>query len=167
MTLWLVGMMGSGKTSAGQLAAAALGVAFFDTDDEVVSAAGRSVTEIWAELGEASFRELESAAIRRLAGDDAVVATGGGAVLDSRNRDLMRATGPVFWLRSPPQVLAGRLEGSSGRPLLDGAADREADLARVLAERSAFYSEAAEFEIDTSRLTADEVALRIEELWRS
>jgi len=167
MTLWLVGMMGSGKSTAGRLAADSLDVAFFDTDEEVASTVGRQVADIWEELGEPSFREMESGAIRRLAGENAVVSTGGGVVLDHGNRDVMKKSGSVIWLSCPPKVLASRLEGSSGRPLLDGEPDLAAAIGAVLARRSAAYSEVADFEIDTSLLSVAEVAARIEGHWPS
>lgn len=167
MTLWLIGMMGSGKTTAGRLAADSLGVAFFDTDDEVTASLGRPVPRIWDELGEASFRESESAVIRRLAGEKAVVATGGGAIVDQANRDRMKASGRVVWLRCLPEVLASRLEGSIGRPLLDGEESPAAALGAVLGARSIAYAEASDFEIDTSSLSVEEVAEEIEGLWPS
>ncbi len=167
MTLWLIGMMGSGKTTAGRLAAESLGVAFFDTDEEVASSLGRQVADIWQELGESSFREVESAAVRQLAGENAVISTGGGVVLEHGNRDVMKTSGPVVWLSCPPEVLASRLEGSSGRPLLDGEPELAAAIGDVLARRSSAYSETADFEIDTSALSVAEVAARIEGLWPS
>lgn len=167
MTLWLVGMMGSGKSTSGRLAADSLDVAFFDTDEEVASSAGRPVADVWEELGEPSFREMESGAIRRLAGENAVISTGGGVVLDHGNREVMKTSGSVIWLRCPPEVLASRLQGSSGRPLLDGEPDLAAAIGVVLGRRSAAYSEVADFEIDTSLLSVAEVAARIEGLWPS
>jgi len=167
MTLWLIGMMGSGKTTAGRLAAETLGIAFFDTDEEVASRLGRPVADIWDELGEPSFREMESAAVRRLAGENAVISTGGGVVLEPGNRDVMKTSGSVVWLSCPPGVLASRLEGSSGRPLLDDQPDLAAAIGDVLVLRSAAYSEMADYEIDTSVLSVEEVALRIEGFWPS
>ena len=166
MTLWLVGMMGSGKTSAGRLAADRLGVPFLDIDDQLAVASGTSMPELWGELGEQGFRRLERAEIEKLAGTEAIVSTGGGAVLDRANRQQMKDTGTVVWLKAEPAVLAGRLGTGNGRPLLDDHPDREARLTGLLDERSRAYGDAADYEIDTSTLSVEEVSKRIEGLWR-
>jgi shikimate kinase len=166
MTLWLIGMMGSGKTTAGRLAAGSLGVGFHDTDDEVASGLGCSVAELWNEVGEYGFRVLESAAVQQLAGAVAIISTGGGAVVDKANRERMKATGPVVWLRARPEVLASRLVGA-GRPLLNSSPDRTATLTALLIDRSRTYFETADFEIDTSSLSVEDVASKIEGLWPS
>jgi shikimate kinase len=165
MTLWLVGMMGSGKTTAGRLAAERLGVAFVDVDDEVAAEYGSSVPELWDQMGERGFRRIEGGVIGRVAGSDAVVSTGGGAVLDMANRRRMRDTGRVVWLRADPDVLAGRLGAGGERPLLTDEPDRRARIAELIEERSKAYEDAADYEIDTSRLSVEEVAMRIERLW--
>jgi len=113
-------MMGSGKSSAGALAAQHLGVPFVDIDQEIVADLGSSIPKLWADSGERAFREMETATIGRVAGTRAIVSTGGGAVLDPSNRYRMRTTGTVVWLRARPEVLAARLaEGGEGRPMLD------------------------------------------------
>lgn len=165
MTLWLVGMMGSGKTSAGRLAAERLGVAFVDVDDEVAAEYGCSVAELWDQVGERGFRRIEAAVIGRVAGSDVVVSTGGGAVLEVANRRRMRDTGRVVWLRAEPGVLAGRLGAGGERPLLADKPDRRARIAELIEERSRAYEDAADYEIDTSRLSVEEVAMKIERLW--
>ncbi|HSK07628.1 MAG TPA: shikimate kinase [Acidimicrobiia bacterium] len=167
MTLWLVGMMGTGKTSAGRLAAERLGVPFIDVDQEIATDRGAEIPEIWSGLGEEGFRELETASIDRVAGSRAIVATGGGAVLDPANRRRMRETGTVIWLKTPPDVLAARLDSSGGRPLLEGHPDRGGRVAALLEERAQAYDDAADYELDTSELSVEEVAMRIEVLWRS
>jgi len=167
MTLWLVGMMGSGKSTAGRKVAEALGLPFHDTDEEIESALGLSPAEIWEELGEPAFRDLESRVIRDLAGRDAVVSTGGGVVIDLDNRHLMKSSGTVVWLRCSPEELTRRMGGVTGRPLLDGPDDPAAALTAILAERHDDYALVADHEIDTSDLTEDQTAERIEALWRS
>ncbi len=163
--MWLVGMMGSGKTTAGRLAAERLAVPFLDIDDEVAAGRGSSLPELWDELGEKGFRELESAAIERVAGAEAIVSTGGGVVLDRANRYRMKSTGTVVWLKAPPPVLAARLEAGGGRPLLDDHPDQANRLAMLLEERSRAYGDAADYEIDTSQLSVEDVAMRIVGLW--
>jgi shikimate kinase len=166
MTLWLVGMMGSGKSTAGAMAAQHLGVSFVDIDEEIAADRGSSIPELWAESGERAFRELETATIGRVAGTRAIVSTGGGAVLNPSNRYRMRTTGTVVWLRARPEVLAERLaEAGEGRPILDDHPDRGARIAQLLEARTAAYDNAADYEFDTSELSVEEVAMRIEELW--
>ncbi|MFQ5522598.1 MAG: shikimate kinase [Acidimicrobiia bacterium] len=166
MTLWLVGMMGSGKTSAGRVAAERLGIEFADTDEAVARRLGCSIAQLWGELGEAAFRDMEKVAVRELASREGIVATGGGVVLDAENRHTMVATGPVVWLEAPPSVLAGRLEGSDGRPLLVVLdRERESVLAQHLQERAKLYAEVATHRIQTDTMTVEEVAARIEEVW--
>lgn len=167
MTLWLVGMMGSGKTTGGKLAASNLGVPFIDLDEEIAAASGITIAEMWAIRGEAFFRGEESAAIERIAGSEAIVSTGGGSVLDASNRRRMRATGTVVWLRAAPTTIASRIGEASGRPLIDDEDDPVAKVAGLSAERSAAYADAADYEIETSELSVEEVAMRIEELWPS
>lgn len=166
MTLWLVGMMGSGKTSIGSLAAQRLGVSFIDIDEEIVADQGSPIPELFARLGEGAFREIEASTIERVAGARAIVSTGGGAVLDPSNRRRMKNTGTVVWLRARPEVLEARIaDTGEGRPMLADRAERGARIAELLEERTAAYDGAADYEIDTSELSVEEVAMRIEELW--
>lgn len=166
MTLWLVGMMGSGKTSAGELAASSLGVAFFDTDDLVAERAGTSLVAVWESGGEKGFRAREREAVSAVAGRVAVVATGGGVVLSGENRSTMTASGPVVWLDAPVEVLASRLGSGQGRPLL-GQGDPLQALLPLETERRELYRAVARHRIDTALLTQAEVAARIEALWPS
>ena len=167
MTMWLAGMMGAGKSSSGSLAAAALGVSFYDTDAEVAKAFEITVGELWDRLGEPGFRALEKAVVLRLAGEPAIVATGGGTVLDPENRQVMTASGSVVWLQAPPEVLLERVGASTGRPLLDRAEDRLGEISSLAEERAGRYQEAASHVIDTSGKTIAEVADEIVSLWAS
>ncbi len=159
--IWLVGVMGAGKTTTGRLAASLLGVPFRDTDELIESQAGMKISEIWARDGEEGFRALESAVIASLAGSDGIVATGGGAVLDPDNRRAM--TGVVVWLTASPQTVADRVD-SAGRPLLAGSGVTER-VATVLAEREAIYLDLATDVVATDGLDEDAVAERIARLW--
>jgi len=165
MTMWLAGMMGSGKTSCGGVAAAGLGVPFYDTDVEVTTAFDCTVAELWDRLGEAGFRALESAVVLKLAGESAIVATGGGAVLDPENREVMTATGPIVWLQATPEELLERVGPAAGRPLLDGAEDRLGEIRSLADERANRYQEAADHVIETSGKSIADVADEIAALW--
>ncbi len=165
--MWLTGMMGSGKTSCGMKAAASLGVPFHDTDVEVTRETGSTIPELWASIGEDGFRDLERAAVSRFAGKVAIVATGGGAVTDVRNREAMSASGTVVWLQAPAEVLLARLGGEGERPLLAPGADPLVVLRDLAAERSGWYVELADHVIDTTDRTVDDVAREIEALWET
>jgi len=118
--LVLVGLMGCGKSSVGWRLAAKLGVEFVDTDDEIAKAAGMSIPEIFAELGEAAFRDGEVKVISRiLAGGPKVMATGGGAFISPMVRAEIERVGTSVWLRGDLETLWGRVEGKTSRPLLN------------------------------------------------
>jgi shikimate kinase len=165
MVLWLIGMMGSGKTSVGETVASALGLSFIDTDMLITSVSARSIPEIWDEDGEESFRALERQMVASAADSGpAVVATGGGVVLDRENIERMRSSGLVVWLSASPRALEERIGRAGGRPLLaEGApVDR---LKALLEERLSRYSEAAHIEIPTDDRTIDEIASDVIGQW--
>ncbi len=164
--LWLIGMMGAGKTTVGELIAGRMGLALIDTDARVESASGLSISSLWEAGGEGDFRERESDQIEQIAvaEEDCVVATGGGVVLRPDNVATMRRTGTVIWLQAEPGELASRVDGSETRPLLrdGGSEDR---LASMLSERAACYARAAHHHVDTTSKTPDQVAREVMGLW--
>jgi len=117
----LVGLMGSGKTTVGRRLAAALGLKFCDADAEIEAAAGRSVSDIFAELGEPEFRAGEHRVIARLVSDGPLVlATGGGAFMHPGTRALLKEKAVTVWLKTDIEVLARRVARRDTRPLLRG-----------------------------------------------
>jgi shikimate kinase len=150
--LVLVGMMGAGKSAVGALAAAALRRRFVDVDAEVEQRCGSSIAALFATEGEAAFRRLESDLLAESVADesDAVIAVGGGAVLDRANRARIVAAGTVVWLRARPGTLAERVGDGDERPLLGGAGP--GGVARRLAElaeqRAPLYEEVADAVVD-------------------
>jgi shikimate kinase len=138
----LVGMMGSGKSSIGRRLATILELPFSDADTEIEHAAGMSVVDIFAEQGEAYFREGEERVIKRLLQNGPqVIATGGGAVLSAKTRAEFAANGVTVWLNAPVDLLLQRVSRRDNRPLLK-TPDPRAVLTRLLSEREAFYAEA-------------------------
>ena len=141
VNLYLIGMMGAGKTTIGKLLAARLGYRFFDTDTVVEQAAGQSIAEIFADSGEASFRQLETQVLAELcAYKKLTIATGGGIVLQRQNWSYLRH-GVVLWLDVPLEELHQRLESDTTRPLLQ-TADLAARLQSILEQRRSLYVQA-------------------------
>ena len=141
-TIALVGLMGAGKSSVGRRLANALGLPFRDADTEVETAAGRSISEIFADLGEPAFRDGERRVIARLLeGPPHVMATGGGAFMSQETRTLIKARAVSVWLKADLDVLARRVGRKDSRPLLAG---KDAiDVLRAQAEaRYPAYAEA-------------------------
>jgi shikimate kinase len=148
----LVGMMGSGKSSVGRRLAGRLGLPFVDADTEIETAAHMSIPEIFAQRGEAEFREGERRVISRVLTTRAplVLATGGGAFMNAETRQRVKELGISIWLKAEPDVLMRRVRKRSNRPLLQ-TADPEATLRRMLAEREPVYALA-----DITILSSDE-----------
>ena len=153
-----MGLMGAGKTTVGRACAGRLGRDFVDTDDLVCALAGATIPEIFASDGEERFREIERRAIADACDSPVplVIACGGGAVVDSRNRKRLRDGGFVVWLRAPVDVLHARVGEDGGRPLLaPGALDT---LARLAVLREDAYSAAAHARVDTENCSVEDVA---------
>ena len=161
----LTGFMGTGKTEVGRRLARLLGRPFVDTDDLVAATAGRPVTEIFAAEGEPRFRALERSAVEQAcAVPEAVIATGGGTVLDSENRRRLAGAGPIVCLSARPEDILRRVGDPADRPLLAGARhDRLGRIRTLLAERAPTYALAAHI-VDTTGLTLDQVVERVRDL---
>ena len=160
MNLWLIGMMGSGKTTVGRLVADRCGVPFHDVDLIVQQRLGTTVRDLWEREGEDAFRAIEATIVAELAGSDrAVISTGGGAILSRANRRAMRRSGTVVWLQAPAAVLASRLAGSLDRPVLGSGG--ETRLSELLEMRHRAYEEAAHHVVSTAGRTPGEVAAEV------
>ncbi|WP_182526669.1 shikimate kinase [Nocardioides dongkuii] len=158
----LVGPMGAGKTTVAGLLAEAWGVPVRDTDEDVVAAEGRSVSDIFVDDGEDRFRELEKAAVATaLAEHDGVLALGGGAILDADTRALL-AGHRVVYLRVGLSDAVKRVGLGVGRPLLLG--NVRARIKSLLDERAGLYEEVATHVVDTDGRPAEEVAQEVREV---
>ena len=149
--LYLVGLMGAGKTTVGRLLAKHYGCGFFDSDYEIEAHTGVKIPVIFEIEGEAGFRKREEAAIAELTALSGVVlATGGGAVLSPNNRDRLRKNGVVIYLRGTPEHLHERTRHDRGRPLLQ-TVDPLGRLRELYTQRDPLYREVADIVMDTGR----------------
>jgi shikimate kinase len=168
--VFLVGMMGAGKTTIGRMIARRMKRPFFDSDQEIEQRCGASIPLIFDIEGEAGFRARESQVIEELsARSEIVLATGGGAVLDERNRALLASRGTVVYLHAPPEDLYLRVRHDRNRPLL-ATPDPRAKLEALYAERNPLYRQIADLVIDTGTQSAQTLARhvldRLEERWK-
>lgn len=155
----LVGLMGAGKTKIGRRLAARLSLPFFDSDEEIESAAGETIEEIFANRGEAVFRDGERRVIARLlAGPVHVLSTGGGAFMDAATRRVIAARGVSVWLRADLDVLFARVSRRTNRPLLK-TPDPRAVLAELIDRRYPIYAN-ADITIDSGNGPPDATASR-------
>lgn len=168
--LVLIGPMGSGKTSIGRRLAERLDLHFVDADVELERHTGASVNLIFELEGEAGFRERERLLLAELCrGRDQVIATGGGAVLDPRNREALARSAFVVYLRTDVEHQLERLQRDRTRPLLR-APDRRERLQALAAQRGPLYDEIADLRYDSEHASVahavDELLLELATHWR-
>ncbi len=163
--LYLIGNMGSGKTTVGKQVADRLGLPFYDLDALIEQMAGATISEIFAQYGEAHFRELETRLLQEIScRASAVVATGGGAALRDANRQQMRQSGWMVYLKASPETLWQRLQSASNRPLLQ-TEDPKGTLAQIAQAREPLYQE-ADWTVETDAQTPDQIAEYITRIYR-
>ncbi len=167
MTIFLLGYRGSGKTTIGRRLADRLWIKFVDTDDLIVQAAGKPIADIFAQEGEAHFRDLETQAVRQAAQlKDHVVALGGGAVLRPENQAvIVTPESKRIYLRCDPQVLLERISGdpdtAANRPHLTAHGGGLAEIQAVLAQREPIYRQVMTGELDVTHLSPDKACAYI------
>jgi shikimate kinase len=159
--IFLVGMMGAGKTTLGRALAQRTGLEFVDTDRVLVERTGVPVTTIFEIEGEDGFRRRESGVLAELAErQGCVVATGGGAVLAAENRRTMRDSGTVIYLRARVESLWERTRHDTTRPLL-ATPNPRATLAQILEARDPLYRDAAHLIVETGSQSAATLVNRV------
>lgn len=157
--------MGTGKSSVGRLVAVALKRPFIDTDHLIEEREGRPVSEIFADRGEAYFRERERSVIaEEAARRGAVITVGGGAVLDPDNVTALKKSGLLICLQASTEVILERVGAESHRPLLEDG-DKGERIRSLLESRKPFY-DALPYQVDTTRLTQEETAHKVLDLYR-
>jgi shikimate kinase len=162
----LVGLMGAGKTTIGRLLAKHFDRPFVDSDHEIESRTGVRIPLIFEVEGEAGFRVRESQVLGDLAQrENIVLATGGGAILSAANRELLRESGLVIYLRAQPSDLWHRTQHDRNRPLLQ-TEDPEQRLRDLYVVRDPLYQEAAHIVVETGRQSPHMLAGKLEQQLR-
>lgn len=168
MNLLLIGYRGAGKTTVGEILARRLGWRFTDTDALVIEKAGKSIADIFANEGEAGFRQRERTALQNLRKfDRQVIALGGGTATEQENHNLIRRLGKCVWLRAPAVVLWSRISkdpsAAASRPNLTPIGGLQ-EIESVLSKREPIYEAIADHIVDTFTMNPPQVAEAIE-LW--
>ncbi len=165
-TVVLIGMMGSGKSAVGRELSELLGCGFADSDALIESQQQATITKIFAELGEATFRHMEYDVIKQdvTAPPPHVLAVGGGAFIEKDTRAFIKSNATTLWLKADLDVILARLEGDDTRPLLQGV-DKQKKLKELMDNRYPIYAE-ADFTVENNQDSAREVAEKIVTLLR-
>ncbi len=171
MHIYIIGNRGTGKSSTGRALAQLMNRPFHDADAVLEADAGMTIAQIFAEYGESDFRDRETDILEALSeGPDAVIATGGGVVLREENREGLRATGFVVWLKASAETLWERIQADTTteqrRPNLT-ASGGLAEVQQMLQMREPYYQSTTHFEIDTEALSPEALAANIFTAWNS
>jgi len=162
--IYLIGLMGSGKTTLGKSLAKKLNRPFIDTDQLIEQKSGVDVSLIFEFEGEIGFRERETKLLSEIAlKKDQIISTGGGIILSKYNRDIIANSGIIFYLKTQPAELVMRLQNDKTRPLLKGTNVKE-KLNKLYAERSALYEMTADYVIETKNKRIAQIVTYIEEI---
>jgi shikimate kinase len=168
--IFLVGYMGSGKSTVGKMLSTRLGLQLIDLDTFIESRFHKTIAQLFAEKGETGFRDLEHAMLQEVSGfEDTVIATGGGAACFHDNMRLMNEAGLTIYLRAPVEILVERLKyGRAQRPLVSQKTDAELHsfIGEMLQTRDPFYSQ-AQMIVDSKAVLdfsfVDDIVNRVEE----
>jgi shikimate kinase len=159
--IYLIGFMGTGKSTVARELSHLLQRAVIDTDAEIVSRAGMSIADYFARWGEAAFRDLEHQVIRELSeGAEAIISCGGGVVLRQDNVDCMKDLGTVVLLTAEPATVLERVRYDTKRPLLEGKKN-VTDIAALMATRMPYYQAAADVMVATDQRSPKNIAKEI------
>lgn len=152
--IFITGFMGAGKTSVGKALGRRLALAVFDTDELIVRALSKTISEIFEHEGEEAFRQYETNALKKVTAEDVIVTTGGGLVMKEENRKWMKAKGMVIYLHCHIEEICRRLENDNSRPLIQNKNPKE--LAALLEKRLSKYQD-ADMTVDTTGKSLDQI----------
>ncbi len=159
--IFLTGFMGVGKSKIGGLLAWRMGRVFWDTDEMVEARAGKEISALFADEGEAHFRQLEHECVLEVGGrDDVVVALGGGAIVQDRNMQVIRRAGLLVCLEAEVDTILERVSRRDDRPLLSGLseAEKRVKIEQMMAERAPYYNQAHIKMLSNEGTTPEEAA---------
>ena len=152
--LFLIGMMGSWKSTVGRRLAEALNMEFVDTDDVIEEVTEMKISDIFSQFGEDRFREMEMAFFsEKTKKAKQVFSTGGGIVLRTTNRKILKNNGTTFFLNASIKILASRIHNAQKRPLLHGSENLESRLKQIWEDRKKYYISSAHHTIQTDDLS--------------
>ena len=161
MNIFIVGPMGSGKSTVGKIISDEMFLSFFDTDEEIESRTGASIDWIFDLEGEAGFRKRESDILNEMVEKNSIVlSTGGGIILSDNNRELLSSRGTVFYLSTPILTQVERTAKDKDRPLLKDGDPKEI-LTKLHNEREALYEMVSDHVVDTENKSSSDVASEI------
>lgn len=164
--LYLIGFMGSGKSTVSRFLSQMLEIPKIEMDDLLAQRAGKPITQIFAEDGEEVFRQQETALLREIGqGGPALISCGGGVVLRPENVEIMQQTGTILMLSATPETIFERVRHSTKRPILNGNMNVEF-IAGLMAKRDPAYRQAAQVTISIDGKTSEEVAVQIAAMLR-
>ncbi|PQD96529.1 shikimate kinase [Pradoshia eiseniae] len=158
--IYLIGFMGTGKTTISHALGEHLNVPVTDCDEAIVQYAGKSIPRIFEEEGEQGFRDIEQQTLRQLHAENHIVATGGGVVLREENRAHMKKNGIIIWLEASTEEILKRLDSDKTRPLLTGG-DMAERIQTLFDARKELYEGTAHMRIDTTGKAKDEIVHEI------
>jgi shikimate kinase len=159
-TIFLIGFMGAGKTTIGKELAARLGMPVYDTDEEIVKETGKSIAQIFDNVGEDGFRSIETNTLKRIPTKGTVITTGGGIILREKNREWLKNSGTVIFLDVNPEEVIRRLKDDHSRPLIK--ANKEKNIHELMLARIPLYTETSHFQIQTSGKQINQIIVEIE-----
>jgi shikimate kinase len=161
--IYLIGFMGTGKTTVGKLLAKNLRRPFVEMDEEIEKREGKKIVEIFSLYGESYFRKLEKEVLIQIAKENnLVVSCGGGLVCDEENLQILKSTGIVFLLEASPEVIYARTKHYAHRPLLNVENPRQR-IEQLLKVRLPFYRQ-AHYSLDTSTFSPEQVVAKITQI---
>lgn len=159
--LYLIGFMGCGKSTVSHCFERLYGMRSFEMDEEIVKQEGQSIADVFAEKGEAYFREAETSLLKKLGTqDNLVVSCGGGTAMRQCNVDEMKRSGTVILLNVLPQTVYDRVKDTCDRPLLEGKMNVD-DIRGLMEKREGRYEGAADFAVRTDGKSAEEICREI------